>query len=442
MTRTAATFFILLAGFIFGDVDAAPGEGQWPGFRGPLSTGVAPLADPPIEWSEKKNIKWKTEIPGKGHSSPVVWNDRIFLTAAIPIGKSLDEPKYSGRPGAHNNLPVKQSQRFVVICVDRKGGGILWEKTLTELLPHEGGHESGSLASASPVVDAKHVFAFFGSHGLFCLDHDGEVIWKTDMGDQFTKHGHGEGASPALFQDTLVVNWDHEEESFVVAFEKSTGKMKWKKSRDEGTSWATPIVLENEGRAQVIVSGTKAIRSYDLETGEVIWQCSGLADNVVASPVAEPGYVYAASSYTFQSMLAIKLAGAKGDITGNKANVIWERRKRTSYVPSPLLYDGVLYFLGHYQGVLSRVIGKTGAEPSGPFRLPGLHEIYASPVAAAGRVYILDRSGVMLVMKHAQQPEPLSVNKLDDRFSATPALVGREIFLRGETFLYCIREDE
>ncbi len=438
--RTVA-ISVVLTGFFFSPAVLAQDDAQWPQFRGPLSTGVAPLADPPIEWSEEKNIKWKTGIPGKGHSSPVVWNDRIFLTAAIPVGEMLAEAKYSGRPGAHHNLPVKQNHRFVAICVNRSDGQILWQKTLAELLPHEGGHETGSLASASPVVDGEHVFAFFGSRGLFCLDHDGKIIWKTDLGDQFTKHGHGEGASPALYGDTLVVNWDHEEESFVVAFEKATGRVKWKKVRDEGTSWATPIVIENEGRTQAIVSGTRAIRSYDLKTGEVIWHCSGLADNVVASPVAERGYVYAASSYTFQAMLAIKLRGASGDITKKPENVIWKRSSRTPYVPSPLLYDGVLYFLGHYQGVLSRVLGKTGAEPSGPFRLQGLNEIYASPVAAAGRVYILDRSGVMMVLKHAEQPEPIAVNKLDDRFSATPALAGNEMFLRGMKFLYCIGKD-
>ena len=436
------TIQFCLAASVFSFAGALPIEEQWPQFRGPLSSGVAPLADPPLEWGENKNIKWKIPLLGKGHSSPVVWGNRIFLTTAIPVGEPLAEPRYSGRPGAHNNLPIKRRQQLVALCIDRKSGKILWRKKLAEFLPHEGGHETGSLASASAVVDSEHVFVFFGSYGLYCLDHSGKVIWKTDLGDQFTKHGHGEGASPALYEDTLVVNWDHEEQSFVIAFEKSSGKVKWKKNRDEGTSWATPIIFENEGRKQVVVSGTKAVRSYDLKTGEVIWKCSGLADNVVASPVYEPGYVFAASSYTFQSMLAIRLAGAKGDITDNPAKVIWRRRSRTPYVPSPLLYDGVLYYLAHYQGVLSRVVGKTGEEPSGPFRLPGMREIYASPVGAAGRIYILDRSGVMLVIKHGEKPEPLAVNQLNDRFNATPALVGKEIILRGEKFLYCIRAPE
>jgi len=417
-------------------------EYQWPQFRGPLATGVAPHADPPVKWSEDSNVLWKVKLPGLGHSSPAVWEDRIFLTTSVPTGKPLAKPRYSGRPGAHDNLPITQREQFVALCVDRNNGKILWTRVLAEAIPNEGGHETNSLASASPVVDEKYVFAFFGSYGLFCLDREGKVVWQRDLGDQITKHGHGEGASPVLYRDTLVVNWDHEGDSFVVAFDRDSGREKWRTPRDEKTSWATPIVVENEGRIQVVISGSHAVRGYDLATGEVIWECRGLSANVVASPVSEPGFVYAASSYDFQAMLGIRLAGAKGDITDNRENVIWKRNRRTPYVPSPLLYDGVLYFLAHYQGVLSRVVGKTGEEPTGPFRLPGLHELYASPVAAAGRIYLLDRSGLMIVLSQRETPEFISANQLDDRFSATPALVGNDLFLRGERFLYCLRNEK
>lgn len=416
----------------------ADSPANWPQFRGPLGTGVAPDADPPIEWSETKNVQWKTPLPGLGHSSPIVWGDRIFLTTAIPFGEKLAEPKRSGRPGAHNNLAVSQKHRFVVLTIDRITGKILWEQHVAEALPHEGGHESGSLASASPVTDGEYVYAFFGSQGLFCLDYSGRIIWQHDLGDQFTKHGHGEGSSPLVHGDLVVVNWDHEETSVITAFHKKTGKIVWQKERDEGTSWSTPIVTEHDGRDQLIVSGTKAIRAYDLADGSLIWQCSGLSANVVATPVAEPGYVYAASSYDFQAMMGIKLDGAKGDIT-TSGNVIWRRSRRTPYVPSPLLHDGVLYFLAHYQGVLSRVVGKTGEELEGPFRIPDLREVYASPVAAADRIYLVDRSGVVVVISTDSRPKPLGVNRLDDSFSATPAIVGDELILRGEKALYCLK---
>ena len=254
-----------------------------------------------------------------------------------------------------------------------------------------------------------------------------------------TKHGHGEGSSPALFGETLIINWDYRGRSFVVAFDKRTGKQRWRVSRDEVTSWATPIVVEVGGKAQVIVSGTHRIRGYDLASGEVIWECGGLSANIVASPVSADGIVYAGSSYEKRALLAIELHGAKGDITGS-ANVLWQHNRLTPYVPSPLLYRGSLYFLRHYQGVLSRVNAKTGVDESGPFRLAGLRNIYASPVAAAGRIYITDRDGTTLVLSDEETPKVVAVNRLDDSFSASAAPVGRSLFLRGERYLYCVEE--
>ncbi|MEX2577626.1 MAG: PQQ-binding-like beta-propeller repeat protein [Verrucomicrobiales bacterium] len=430
-----------------GEKDGSVTERQWPNFRGPLRTGVAPRADPPVEWSEGKNVRWKIELPGLGHSSPVVWDDRIFLTSALPVGDPLPEPRYSGRPGAHNNLPISRKQRFLVLAYDRTDGDLLWRAVVHEQLPHEGGHETGSYASASPVTDGERVYAFFGSYGLYCLDaFDGEVIWEKAFGDQFTLHGHGEGASPALWGDALFVNWDHEEESFVAAFDKRTGRERWRVPRDEGTSWSTPIVVEHDGNAegngnaQLVVSATGAVRGYDVETGTELWRASGLSSNVVASPVAGEGLVYALSSYTFRSGLVIRLDGASGDLDGGD-RIAWRIRDRTPYIPSPLLHDGMLYFLAHYQGVLSRVEGETGEEPTGPFRLGPLREVYASPVAAAGRIYLVDRGGVTLVISTDPEPRELAENRLDDRFSATPALVDDELFLRGERFLYALREE-
>ncbi|REJ90736.1 MAG: hypothetical protein DWQ34_16680, partial [Planctomycetota bacterium] len=220
--------------------DAAEPLAQWPNWRGPLSTGEAPQADPPTEWNESKNIRWKTALPGLGHSSPVVWDDRIFVTTAVPVGDALP-PRPSKAPGAHDNLPVTHQQQFVVLAADRENGAIVWQRSVGELLPHETWHVSGSAASASPVTDGEHVFAFFGSYGLSCLDLEGTVVWQKDLGDMLVKHGHGEGASPALHDETLVVNWDHEGDSFLVAFDKRTGEERWRVPRDEVTSWATPI---------------------------------------------------------------------------------------------------------------------------------------------------------------------------------------------------------
>jgi len=414
-------------------------EPEWPQWRGPLGTGVAPGAKPPLEWSEKENIRWKTPLPGLGHSTPVVAGGKIFVTTAVPIGEKLP-PKYSGAPGAHNNLPVSQRHRFAVIAIDRKIGKILWDKTVAEALPHEGGHETGSLASGSPVTDGERVIAFFGSQGLYCLDFEGEQLWKADLGKMASKHGHGEGSSPALHGDTVVVNWDHEGQSFAAAYNKKTGKEIWKVTRDELTSWSSPIIVEHGGKAQAIISATTRIRSYDLTDGKLIWECTGLSANVVATPVYADGVLYAGSSYNTKAMLAIKLDGAKGDLTESD-NILWSRIKRTPYVPSPLLYGDDLYFLGHYQPMLTRVEGKTGEEPTGPFRLFGLRNIYASPAGASGRIYITDLEGSTLILSHGETPKPIASNRLDDSFAASPAFAGKELFLRGRRFLYCIAEE-
>ena len=418
--------------------DDAVAREQWPQWRGPLATGVAPSADPPVEWSETRNVRWKTELPGQGHSSPVVWGDRVFVTAAVPVGERF-APRYDTAPGAHDGVPVSQEHEFVVLALDRGDGSVVWRRTVRKALPHEGGHVTASLASNSPVTDGESVFAFFGSRGLFALDWNGEVRWQVDFGQMLTKHAHGEGASPVLWKDTLVVNWDHRGESFVVALDARTGEQKWRVARDEVTSWATPVVVEVGGVAQVVVSGTERIRSYALDSGEVIWECGGLSANVVASPVAGEGLLFAASSYDTRALLAIRLEGAKGDLTGTDA-VVWSRTRGTPYVPSPLLYEGALYFVRHYQPILTRVEAATGVDRPGPIRLEGLRDIYASPVAAAGRVYITDRHGATLVMSSGDQPRLLAVNRLDDHFSASAAVVGRELLLRGEKALYSIRE--
>ncbi len=413
---------------------------QWANWRGPLMNGHAPEAKPPVEWSEARNIRWKTELPGLGHSTPAVWNDRIFLTTAIPVGEPLAEPRPELAPGAHDNFLVTNRYEFVALAINRADGKIVWKKTLNAALPYEGGHYTSSLASHSPAADSEHVFAFFGSYGLYCLDHDGGVIWKKDLGRMHSKHGHGEGSSPVLFGDTLVVNWDHEEQSFVVALDKRTGIEKWRVKREELTSWASPIVTEVDGKPQVVVSGTQRVRGYDLKTGDKVWEAGGLSANVVASPVAGSGIAIFGSSYETQAMFAVRMTGGKGDITDND-NVLWFRRRSTPYVPSPLLYDDVVYYLRHYQNVLSRVNIESGADEGGPFRLGELRNIYSSPVGADGRIYVTSREGLTIVLTHSAEPELLAINQLEDQFSASAALVGDEMILRGEKHLYSIKQE-
>lgn len=412
---------------------------QWGEWRGPWRTGEAPFADPPIEWSETRNVRWKTPIPGLGHSSPIVWGDAVYLTTAIPHGPRLP-PVPVTAPGAHDNLEVTRKHQFVVLCVDRGDGRIRWQTIVRDALPHEGGHQTGSLASASPVTDGQRIFAWFGSQGLYALSPEGRVLWSHLPGQMQSKHAHGEGASPALHDGVIVINCDHEGASFVRALDAVSGEELWTRPRDEVTSWASPLILERSQPPQVVVAGTDRIRAYDLYNGEVLWQCGGLSANVVATPVAADGIVIAASSYDTRAMLAIDVAGATGDITQTR-HVLWSTRLRTPYVPSPLIVDDSVYFLRHYQGILSRRQLRSGQETGGPWRLPAIRSIYASPVAANGRVYITDLDGQTLVFAHGDNPQPLARNQLDDSFAATPALVDDQLILRGRRHLYSLREE-
>jgi len=436
--KAVAALSILIAGAATAGAGTAPDLSHaWAQWRGPMADGVAPAADPPVEWSETKNVRWKIPLPGKGHSSPIVAGNRVFLLAAVPSGET-QAPVFDSAPGVHDSVPVTQRHRFMAMAVARKDGRILWQKTVREEWPHEGGHTTGSLVSASPVTDGERLYAFFGSRGLYCLGLDGAVLWEKDLGRMRTLHAHGEGSSPALHGDTLIVNWDHEGGSSIRAFDKRSGKELWTVPRDEKTSWSTPLFVDVEGRTQVVVGATHRVRGYDLATGAEIWQCAGLTDNVVASPVHWRGILIAGNSYYQQSMVAVRLAGAKGDVTGT-TNVAWKLGRLTPYVSSPLLYGDTLYHLRHNQNVLVRLDPATGQLRGQPLRLEGINDfIFASPVGAAGRIYVTGRDGTTVVLQHDRENATLAVNRLDDSFSASAALVDGELYLRGERSLYCI----
>ncbi len=428
------------------DQPAAPAE-YWSQWRGPLATGAAPYSTPPIAWSETENIRWKVAIPGQGHASPIVWGDRVFILTAIQTEEPFAQEKPAAEEAARSSRrwrpnPKKPGHvyRFEILALDRQSGAILWQRTAREEVPNAGTHQDGSWAPASPLSDGERVYAYFGSHGLYCYDMEGQALWSLDLGDMSTRHSFGEGSSPALHGDTIVVNWDHEEESFIVALDARTGAERWRVARAERTSWSTPLIVDHAGRTQVIVNATNRIRSYDLASGEQIWECGGMTVNAIPTPVAADGLVYIMSGFRGNALLAIRLADAKGDITGAES-IAWSHDRDTPYVPSPLLYDDALYFLKGNNGILSRLDAKTGAEHFGPQRLEGIEGIYASPVAAGGRIYITGRNGTTLVLKRGPKYEILSSNALDDEFSASPAIAGDEIFLRGEHALYCIAQD-
>jgi outer membrane protein assembly factor BamB len=287
------------------------------------------------------------------------------------------------------------------------------------------------------VADSEQFCAFFGSRGLYCYDHDGELLWERDLGDMEIRMQFGEGASPALHGDTLVVTWDHQGQSFITALDKRTGEERWRVDRDETTSWSTPLIVEHDGEAQVVTSATNRVRSYDLETGRLVWDSEGLTQNAIPSPVAADGVVYVTSGYSGSRLLAVSLADASGDVTDSDA-VIWSLDRDTPYVPSPLLHQGVLYLVKSSSGMLSAFEAATGAQLYGPERLPGIRSLYASPVAVNDRIYVAGREGTTLVLKAGREFEVVATNELDDGFDASPAIAGDELYLRGQRFLYCI----
>jgi outer membrane protein assembly factor BamB len=410
-----------------------PAERFWPQWRGPDATGVSKTATPPVEWSDTKNIRWKIEIPGRGSSSPIVWGDRVYVLSAVPAEVPLAE--------SHDPRGASPSKhRFVVLAIDRATGRVVWERTAREEAPHEKAHpQNGSWASASAITNGEILIAPFESRGVYAYDMNGTLLWHSDLGDKSMRNQFGEGSTPTLFRNRLVVVWDHTAGSFITVLDARTGKEIWRQTRDEIDSWATPLVLERDGKAQVIVAGMNRVRSYDLETGEIVWHTAGLTMNPIPSPVADDALVYLMSGFRGNSLKAIRVAGAKGDITGTDA-IQWTLERDTPYVPSPLLYDGVLYFLKSNNGILSAFEARTGKPHFQLQRLPSVPDVFASPVGAAGRIYITSRDGTTVVLKHGPTVEIIAENKLSDGFDASPALVDREIYLRGYKYLYSIGE--
>lgn len=439
---TLAIGIIFLLAPASNEVFGAEGSDYWPAWRGQDSTGVSKKGDPPITWSETEHIKWKVELTGDGsNSSPIIWEDRIFFQTAIKTDKkgkpaSSDTGGDSGGKRRFGGAPPTHVYKFNLVCLDRKSGKLIWQKTVREELPHEGHHNDHGFVSFTPVTDGRHIWADFGSRGFYCFDMEGNLKWSKDLGKMNTVMAFGEGGSFAVAGDAVIVVRDHQGDSFIIALNKETGKIIWKKDRDEPTSWATPLVVEVDGKKQVVVSATNLIRSYDLETGGIIWQSGGMTRNVIPSPVTGFGMVYCASGFRGSSLQAIDLHRT-GDLTDTDA-VKWHVKEATPYVPSPLLYGDKLYVVSVNGGVISSYNAKTGKPYFFKERLKGISGIYASPAAAAGRVYFVGRNGVTYVLKASEKFEVLAVNKLEDEFECSPAFAGDEMYLKGKKNLYCI----
>jgi outer membrane protein assembly factor BamB len=418
-----------------------PAMADWPQFRGPQGSGVADTGSFPTSWDQKRNIAWKTAIPGLGWSSPVVAGNKIFLTTVVndkaaPPRKGLYIADLLGKipPGEH---------RWIVCCLDWDTGKILWQRTVHKGSPESTRHLKNSYASETPVTDGERLYAYFGNLGLFCFDMEGKPLWSKKWGNFTTRMGWGTGASPVLHKNRLYVLNDNEDKSFLSALDSRTGEEMWWVERDEKSTWSTPFVWENELRSEIVTAGTKKVRSYSLE-GKLLWELAGMSVIAIPTPCAHNGFLYVSSGYildTKRPMYAIR-PGAGGDVslkdneTGNKF-IAWSNKLAGPYHPSPLAYGDHVYVL-YDRGFLNCYDARTGKEVYRKRLDPGSDKFTASPVAANGKIYCLSEDGDTFVVKAGPDFQVLAKNGLDEMSLATPALVRDSILLRTQGHLYRI----
>jgi outer membrane protein assembly factor BamB len=417
---------------------AAEVPGDWPRWRGPFDNGVA-RGEAPLEWSDTKNVAWKAPIPGLGHSSPVIWGGRIFVTTAVPVKPGPGQTG-SGEGGFGQGARGEQPEhRLAVLALDRHSGKVLWERTAATVKPHEGYHRRyGSFASNSPVTDGQRLYAFFGSHGVYCYNLDGKLLWSRASGVQMRmRNAFGEGTAAVLDRDTLLLNFDHEGDSFLLALNAENGEPRWRVARQEISNWSPPLVVEHGGVRQAIVAAPNKVRSYDVRNGELIWECAGLGHNTIPVPVVSGGLAIVMSGYRSPMLLAIRLGG-KGDLTGTDA-VVWTTTRGVSYTPSPVMADGKLYMLTD-SGLFTCLEAATGKPFYERVRLPKAYNFKASPVAAGGRLYLSSEEGEVIVVKMGEQFEVLATNVLANQsFISSPAVADGSLYLRSQSHLFCIR---
>ena len=433
--RTSLAAAGLTLVFASAAIGQAPSAG-WQRWRGPFDTGMA-VGDAPLRWSDQSGVKWKVAIPGRGHSTPVVAGDRLFLTTAIPTGNSSPPAGRSRGGGGGGGADAGLEHRFDVMAINRATGATVWQRTATVATPHEGYHRTyGSFASNSPVTDGQRVYAFFGSRGLFAYSLDGELLWNKDFGIKLRMDGaFGEGTAPVLHDGRLLVLFDHLDQGALFVLDAASGKELMRIPRPERYNWAAPFVATHAGRRQIVVNG-ETTRGYDYETGTEIWRAAGLGENSVPQMVQHRDHVFAMSGHTIKMLMAIRL-GRKGDLTGTDG-IAWSTARAVSYTPSPLLHDGKLYIVSD-AGLVSCLDALTGRPYWGPERLPQPYNFKASPVGAAGRIYLATEEGDVVVLRLGERFEVLATNTLRDQsFIASPVILDGAIYLRSRTHLFRI----
>ena len=415
---------------------------NWPSFRGPSAAGVSDRQNLPITWdaAQGSNIRWKTTIPGLAHSSPIVWNDRIFVATAI--SSRADVSFKRGLYGEGTASEDRTRQQWKLICLDRKSGKILWDRVAYEGEPKEKRHIKATYANSTPATDGEVVVAFFGSQGLYAFDPAGKLLWKRDLGRidagayDDASYEWGTATSPIIYKDMVIVQCDQQKGSFIEAFDRKTGRTVWRTERDELPSWGTPAVYPGPPRAELITNSSNFVRGYDPTTGKELWRLGGSSKITAPTPVFSAGLIVVASGRRPEAPIFAIRPGGAGDITKTKS-IAWQKEQRGSYMPTPLIYGDHLYVLAN-QGIFDRYDLKTGAEIYRQ-RIPHQGSGFsASPVASDGKIYLSSEDGDVFVVKAGREFELLGKNSLGEPIMATPAISGAALLVRTEHQLWAI----
>ena len=422
---------------------------QWPSFRGPSASGVADGQDPPTVWNAVTghNILWKTPIPGLGHSSPVIWDDRIFLTTAVS-----DDPdpvfRY-GPDGRMDRRSDRERNTWFVYAIDREGGDVLWVREAVSAAPEIQRHPKNSYASATPATDGRHLAVLFATGHLFLYDVDGELLWGVNLGPLDSGASYddtyqwGAASSPIIWENLVIVQADQQEGSFIAAFNVASGAEVWRTERNLISAFSTPTVHEGPGRPELITNGAGTMFGYDPMTGEELWRLSGSSNNTTPTPVVDGELIYLTSGYRIRPIFAIR-AGARGDISlaeGTRSNdhVAWSSPRDGPYMASPLVYQGYLYVVAT-NGVLTVFDAATG-ERIYKRRIGKRGGAYtSSPIAADGRVYLASEDGDIFVIRAGPEYEELATNAMDEVCLATPAISEGQLIIRTTNHLVAIRD--
>lgn len=408
----------------------------WPQWRGPDGTGLARATNVVLTWSATNHLRWKTALPGIGFSSPVVWDDHIFLTTAIE-GEVIPGAKapvhvLEGQEFRHpESVGADRRQTLKVLGVAARDGKLLWEQTVHDGRVYDDRHRKGSYAASTPVTDGRRVVSFFGAEGMFCHDNDGRLQWKVDLSG-FSTIGLGPGSSPVRFGSLVIAQCDQKdgEGSFVQAWDFETGKSVWRTERRVSASWSSPLLVEADGRTVLVTSGSEHLIAYDPRNGRELWRLDGLHSNAVPSPIAWNHIVLFTAGYPTKRAVAVEAGSGR---------LLWEYGKGTAYVPSPVPWDGHFYLMTD-SGMLTCLEAGTGKAVYEGERLPAPAKFTASAVAVASHILLTADDGRTFVMRAGPKPVPVAVNNLEEPMMASPAVVGGRLYLRGERHLYCVGE--